>query len=90
MTCLSNMLKKMLNTTMFHTVDDGEGFIEVAVQSNLAALVFVQLDNHAEELWGQPRCSMIIHIPFLFTVSNALVRSTNATCSALDISLGAV
>ena len=40
------------NTTPFHAVDDREGSIEVAVQPNLAALVFVQLDNHAEELWG--------------------------------------
>ena len=50
------MLKKMLNrisarTQPFHAVDDGEGSREVTVQHNLAAQVFVQLDNHAEELW---------------------------------------
>ena len=52
MICLSIMQKKdaeqsrCLNTALFRTVDDG------AVQPNLAALVFVQLDNHAEELCG--------------------------------------
>ena len=35
------------NTTLLHAVDDGEGSIEVTVQSKLATLVFVQLDNHA-------------------------------------------
>ena len=39
------------NTTLFHAVDDGEGSREVAVQPNLAALVFLQLDNDTEELW---------------------------------------
>ena len=39
------------NTTLFHAVDDEEGSREVAVQPNLAALVFVQLDNYSEELW---------------------------------------
>ena len=39
------------NTTLFYTVDNGKGSREVAVQPNLAALVFEQLDNHAEELW---------------------------------------
>ena len=39
------------NTTPFHAVDDWEGSREVPVQYNLAAMVFVQLDNHAEELW---------------------------------------
>ena len=38
------------NTTLFHAVDDG-GSREAAVQPNLAALVFVQLDNHVEKLW---------------------------------------
>ena len=75
------------NTTLFHAVDDADGSREVTVQPNLAALVIVQLDNHAEKLWGQPRCSMIIHSPFLLTESNALVRSTNATYSPLFYSL---
>ena len=46
------------NTTLFHTIDNGKGSREVAVQSNLAALVFVQLDNHAEELW---RADKVLH-----------------------------
>ena len=39
------------NTAIFHAVDDSERSREVAVQPNLAALVLVQLDNHAEEVW---------------------------------------
>ena len=39
------------NTTLFNAVDDGVGSWEVTVQPNLAELVFVELDNHAEELW---------------------------------------
>ena len=34
-----------------NTIDGGKGSREVAVQPNLATLVFVLLDNHAEELW---------------------------------------
>ena len=39
------------NTTLFHVIDDGEGPRVVAVQPNLAVMVFVELDNNAEELW---------------------------------------
>ena len=39
------------NTTLFYVVVDVEGSREVAVQPNLAAMVFVRLDNLAEELW---------------------------------------
>ena len=35
--------------TLFHAVDYGEESREVTVQPNLAALVFVKLDNHTEE-----------------------------------------
>ena len=73
--------------TPFYTVDDGEGSREVTIHPNLATLVFVQLDNHAEKLWGQLRCSMIIRTPFLLTVSNALVRPTNTTYSPWFCSL---
>ena len=53
---LSIMLKNILNrvgdrTTMFNAVDNGEGFREVAVQPILATLIFVQLDNHADDIW---------------------------------------
>ena len=68
------------NTTLFHAIDDGEGSREVTVQPNLAVLVFVELDNHAEE-WGED--SMIIHSLFLVTVSNTLARSTNTSYSPL-------
>ena len=37
-------------TTLFHAVVDGEGSTEVSFQPKIAALVFVQLKNHAEEL----------------------------------------
>ena len=40
------------NITLFHAVDDREGSREVTVQPILAAQVFVELDNHNEELWG--------------------------------------
>ena len=40
------------NTILFHAVDDGEGSREVTVTPNLAALVFVELDNHAEDFGG--------------------------------------
>ncbi len=40
---------RCLNTTLFHAVDEEEESREVAVQPNLATLVFVQLDNHADE-----------------------------------------
>ena len=33
------------NTTLFHAIDNGEGSREIAVQPNLAVLVFVLLDN---------------------------------------------
>ena len=81
------------NTTLFHAIDDREGSWEVAVQPNLTVLVFVQLDNHADEICGAPKHFMIIHSPFLLTVSNALVKFTNTTyslCSAPCISLGAI
>ena len=42
------------------------------------------LRNFVEQ---QPRCSMIIHNPFLLTVSDALVRSTNTTYSPFFCSL---
>ena len=45
------------NTTLFHAVDDGEASREVAIQPNLVAMVFVQLDNHAEGLWGAAKVS---------------------------------
>ena len=93
MTCLSIMLKKRLNrvnarTQSCFTPLTKEGSREVALQPNLAMLVLVQLDDYAEERgWGRPRRSRIIHSPFLLTVSNALVRSTNATYSPLFGSL---
>ena len=40
------------NSTLFHAVGDRGGPREVTVQPNLAALVFMQLDSHIEELWG--------------------------------------
>ena len=40
------------DTTLFHDVDNREGSRKVAVKPNLAALVFVLLDNHVEELCG--------------------------------------
>ena len=52
------------NTTLFHAVDDWEGSREVAVQPNLAALVFVQLDNHSEELWGSQGAPWSYTVPF--------------------------
>ena len=48
-------------TTLFHTVDDGEGCRGVVVQPNLAALVFVQLDNHAEELFWWDGEANVLH-----------------------------
>ena len=39
------------NTALFHAIDDGERSREVTIQHNLAMLVFVQSDNHDEELW---------------------------------------
>ena len=41
----------MLNTTLFHAVDDEEGYRKVTGPPNLATLVFVPLNNHAEEFW---------------------------------------
>ena len=58
MTSLSIMLKndaeqsRCQNTTQFHAVDDGQRSREVAVQSNLAAMLVVQLDNHVERFGG--------------------------------------
>ena len=69
------------NTTLFHTVDDGEGSSEV-VQPNLAMLVFVQLDNHAEKHWETTK-AFHNHQQSLSAVSNALVRSTKSTYSPL-------
>ena len=39
-------------TTLFHAVVDSEGSREVAVKPNLAALIFVRFDNHAENIVG--------------------------------------
>ena len=39
------------NTTLLHIVDDGGEASDVTVQRYLASLVFVQLDNHDDELW---------------------------------------
>ena len=75
------------NTTSSHSVDDGEESRDVAVHPKMTTLVFVRLDNHAEEFRGQPMCSMIIHSPFLLTMSKALFRSTNATYCPLFCSL---
>ena len=81
------------NTTLFHAVDDGKGSREAAVQSNLAALVFVQLDNHTEELWRAAKAlydhpqSISAHYQTLWSGPQTLHR---VLCSAPFISLGAV
>lgn len=42
------------DTTLFNAADYGKGFRKVAVQPDLASLVFMQLGDHTEELWGTP------------------------------------
>ena len=81
------------NTILFQTVDDGEGYREVTVEPNLAMLVFVQLDNHAEELWwaakvlyDQPH-SLSAHCVKCF---GQIHKRYIVICFASYISLGAV
>ena len=75
------------NTTLFHTVDNGEGSKEVAVQPTWSFWSLCCWITMLRNFGGQPRHSMIIHNPFLLTMSNALIRSTNATYSPLFCSL---
>ena len=44
--------RRCQKTTLFHTIDDGEGSREVTVQPNLARLVFLHLANNAVKPWG--------------------------------------
>ena len=86
-TYLSIMLKKMLNSVGATTQPC---FMPLTMWKNPERLLFnltwprwslCSWITMLRNLGGQPRCSMIIHRPFLLNVSNALVRSTNATCS---------
>ena len=82
------------NTTLFHAVDDGEGSREVAVQPNLAALVYVQLDNHPVGLWGAAK-TLHGHSQSLFsslcqTLWSGPQMLHTVLCSAPCISFGVV
>ena len=68
------------NTTLFHTVDDGERSREVTVQPNLAALVFLQLDNQAEVLWEAAK-ALHDHPQSLQIAFDTVIRS--ALCQML-------
>ena len=81
------------NTTLFHAIDDGERFREVAVQPNLAALVFVQLDNHTDELGRWAAQALHDHLPFCSlcrTLWSGPQTLHTLLCSTPGISLGAV
>ena len=81
------------NTALFHAVDDGKGSREVAVQPNLAALVFVQLNNYAEKLWEAAKVlhdhpqSLSAHCHTLWSGPQTL---HTVLCSTPSNSLGAV
>ena len=89
MACLSIILKKMLNRVGARTQPC---FTPLAIGKGSERSLF----NLTWRYWsscswmttlrnfgGQPRRSMISQSPFLVTVSNALVRSTNVTYSPL-------
>ena len=87
MTCLRIMLKKMLNRVSARTqpcfTPLTMGKDPEKLQFNLTLCSWINMLRNFGE---QPRRSMIIHSSFLLTVSNASVRSTNATYSPLFFS----
>ena len=93
MTCLSIMLKKMLNIVGARTQPC---FMLLMMGKDSERLLFNLTWPHwSLRSWismrrnfaGQPRRSKIIHSPFPLTVSNGLVRSTNSTDIPLFCSL---
>ena len=93
MTCLSIMLKKMLNRvgariqpcfTLLMIGKDPEKSLFNLTWPHWSLCSWITMLRTSV---GQPRHSIIIHSPFLLTVSNALVRSTNTTYCPLFCSL---
>ena len=83
MTCLSIMQKKMLNRvgawtqpcfTLLMTRKDPEQLLFNLTWPHWSLYSWITI---LRNFVGQPRCYMIIHNPFLLTMPNTLVRSTN-------------
>ena len=64
------------DTTLLHAVVDGNGFMQVTFESDLALLVLVQLNRRLYAIRSQPRIS---HSPVLLIESKAYLRSTRIT-----------
>ena len=54
------------DATLLHAIGDEQGVRKVAIESDLATLIFVQLHHHLEELWGGGAADVLQDLPRSF------------------------
>ena len=63
------------DSTLLHPIVDLEGLWEVTVLSDLAMLVFVQLDDHFQELWTDTSSNITRKMNFQFRKQENVTHS---------------